>query len=269
MTTMSVTPSPAYIAMPDSVTVADLPPGYPAYLGYVDGNWPTAAELAARFPGAQLVRLTVTGNTLQADGIDVEPGNVNAADARVWVQRKLAADPGFRPVIYASVQGAPNYGMADILARLNGNRISTSRVRLLSAHYGWGPHVCGPDSCRLISVPMDGTQWTSMFKGLNASDVDMSMLAEDFFGPVQTETERLVTELGIVRQGDTGAAVKTVQALCNARTAAQPVTPLKIDGVYGPETAQRVRGLQRAQQSGITVDGVVGPATWPVLLGVA
>jgi len=265
MTTMSVTPSPAYIAMPDSVTVADLPPGYPAYLGYVDGNWPTAAELAARFPGAQLVRLTVTGNTLQADGIDVEPGNVNAADARVWVQRKLAADPGFRPVIYASVQGAPNYGMADILARLNGNRISTSRVRLLSAHYGWGPHVCGPDSCRLISVPMDGTQWTSMFKGLNASDVDMSMLAADFFQtqPDSTETEKIMQKLPVVRQGMTGPAVRRVQGLVMAAGVA-----LTLDGVYGARTVAAVQVVQEAAHLAL-VDGVVGPKTWPVLLGVA
>ena len=265
MTTMSVTPSPAHIPMPDSVTVADLPPGYPAYLGYVDGNWPTAAELAARFPGAQLVRLTVTGNTLQADGIDVEPGNVNAADARVWVQRKLAADPGFRPVIYASVQGAPNYGMADILARLNGNRISTSRVRLLSAHYGWGPHVCGPDSCRLISVPMDGTQWTSMFKGLNASDVDMSMLAADFFQtqPDSTETEKIMQKLPVVRQGMTGPAVRRVQGLVMAAGVA-----LTLDGVYGARTVAAVQVVQEAAHLAL-VDGVVGPKTWPVLLGVA
>ena len=275
MTTMSVTPSPAYIAMPDSVTVADLPPGYPAYLGYVDGEFNTAADLRGRFPAAELVLLTVNGSTTAAHGArvkpgdDVEPGDLAAGSGVGWVMRALAADPASRPVIYASVQGVPGYGMHDVVAELQAVNVPLNRVRLLSAHYGWGPHVCGPDSCRLISVPMDGTQWTSMFKGLNASDVDMSMLAEDFFGPEQTETERLVTELGIVRQGDTGAAVKTVQALCNARTAAQPVTPLKIDGVYGPETAQRVRGLQRAQQSGITVDGVVGPATWPVLLGVA
>jgi len=265
MTTMSVTPSPAHIPMPDSVTVADLPPGYPAYLGYVDGNWPTAAELAQRFPLAQLVRLTVTGNTLQADGIDVEPGNVNAADARVWVQKKLAADPGFRPVIYASVQGAPNYGMADILARLNGNRISVSRVRLLSAHYGWGPHVCGPDSCRLISVPMDGTQWTSMFKGLNASDVDMSMLAADFFQtqPDSTETEKIMQKLPVVRQGMTGPAVRRVQGLVMAAGVV-----LTLDGVYGARTVAAVQVVQEAAHLAL-VDGVVGPKTWPVLLGVA
>jgi Putative peptidoglycan binding domain len=259
------------ISMPDSVNVADLPPGYPAYLGYADGRYANAAELRKRFPGAQLVRLTVTGATLDADGIDVEPGNVNAADARVWVQRKLAAAPGFRPVIYASVRGAANYGMGDILARLNGNRISTKRVRLLSAHYGEGPHICGPHSCGLIDIDMDGTQytndWATPAMRAAGTAIDMSMLSDDYFagpGPAQTETERLVRELGIIRQGMTGEPVKTVQALCNART---PVPELSIDGVFGPRTLATVKAIQADAR--ISADGIVGPDTWPVLLGVA
>ena len=40
-----------------------------------------------------------------------------------------------------------------------------------------------------------------------------------------------------------------------------------IDGVFGPETASAVRVMQ--SQAHITVDGVVGPQTWPVLLGIA
>ena len=254
------------LAMPDSTNVSDLPAGYDAYLGYADGEFANGAELRQRFPAAPLVLLTVTGRTLQADGVDIEPGNLNAANARVWVQKKLAADPAFRPVIYASVQGVPNYGMGDILARLNGNRISTARVRLLSAHYGWGPHICGPASCKLIDVQMDGTQWTSQSKGLNASDIDMSMLAADFFGapaPALTETERLVTELGTVRPGDTGKAVRTVQGLCQARG----MGGVKVDGVFGDITRAEVMQEQNAAR--ITQDGIVGPQTWPVLLGVA
>lgn len=271
MTTMSVTPSPAHIPMPDSVTVADLPPGYPAYLGYVDGEFNTAADLRGRFPAAELVLLTVNGSTTAAHGArvkpgdDVEPGDLAAGSGVGWVMRALAADPASRPVIYASVQGVPGYGMHDVVAELQAVNVPLNRVRLLSAHYGWGPHVCGPDSCRLISVPMDGTQWTSMFKGLNASDVDMSMLAADFFQtqPDSTETERLVQELGIVKAGMSGEAVKTVQALCNARNGGK----LPVDGVFGVQTLFAVKEAQ--VRGKVTADGIVGPATWPALLGVA
>jgi hypothetical protein len=256
------------IAMPDSVTVANLPDGYPAYLGYIDGRYNTAAELAKRFPAAELVLLTVDGSTRAAHGAKVDPGvdselgNLTAAGAVDWVMSAPTA--GLRPVIYASVIGSSGYGMPAVLHAMKVWGLERQEVRLLSAHYGDGPHICGPATCRLIDVPMDGTQWTTMFKGLNGSDVDMSMLADDFFGPPQSETERLVRELGIVRQGMTGEAVKTVQALCNAR-APHPV--LTIDGVFGPSTHGVVVAIQ--QSAHLALDGVVGPLTWPVLLGVA
>lgn len=246
------------LAMPDSTNVADLPPGFPAYLGYADGQWPTAAELAARFPAAKRIILTVTGSTFDADGIDCEPGNVNAAMTRVWVQRKLAAAPDSRPVVYASVQGVPNFGMGDILARLNGNRISRQKVRLLSAHYGAGEHICGPDTCGLIEVAMDGTQWTNAYPGVGGCLVDMSVLVDGFFG--ESWTEKIMQDLPVVREGDTGPAVRTVQGLCCSRGHST-----KIDGVFGVDTYAAVRSVQADGR--LAQDGVVGRLTWPVLLG--
>jgi hypothetical protein len=256
------------IAMPDSVRVPDLPPGYPAYLGYADGDDPTAAELAGRFPDAHRIILTVTGSTIDCDGIDCEPGNANAAMTRVWVQRKLKADPGARPVIYASVIGQPNYGMPDVIAALTRNGIGLDQVRLISAHYtsAQGNHICGPDSCKAIKTPMNGTQWTDSYRTAQGTLVDMSALQDNFFGsPPQSGTEKLVKELGTVGPGDTGNDVRTVQGLCNAR--ALGGKPLVIDGEFGPATESDVLGFQHA--AGITVDGIVGPQTWPVLLGVA
>ncbi len=252
------------LAMPDSTVVANLPPGYDAYLGYIDGDYLTGPELAAKFPAAELVLLTVTGGTLEADGCDVENFDLTPSGGAAWAKRKLGTEPLSRPVLYASVDG-----MGGVLEALDIEGISWSSVRLLSAHFGEGAHICGPASCRLVPVEMDGTQWTSMFKGLNASDIDMSMLADDFFtrSTDLNWTERLVHELGTVSQGMTGAAVRTVQGLCNAREAGGPVTALVIDGVFGPATERMVRGLQ--QRDGITTDGIVGPQTWPVLLGVA
>jgi hypothetical protein len=259
------------IAMPDSVRVPDLPPGYPAYLGYGDGDEPTAAELAGRFPHANRIILTVTGRTIDCDGIDCEPGNVNAAATRVWVQQKLKADPHTRPVIYASVEGQPNYGMPWVLAALERNGVQRAQIRLLTAHYGFGNHICGPDTCKLLDASADGTQWTDSYRTAEGTIVDMSALQDNFFGSsAQTETERLVHELGTVRQGDKGEQVKTVQGCLLARGYAIGVSGILtagIDGVFGPITLSAVRMAQHT--AGIPVDGIVGPRTWPVLLGVA
>jgi peptidoglycan hydrolase-like protein with peptidoglycan-binding domain len=258
------------LAMPDSTIVANLPDGYPAYLGYADGRYNTAAELAKRFPAAELVLLTVSGQMIDAHGSRVSAGaddelfDLNARDAVGWAWGQLERVPGRLPVIYASVIGLPGYGMGDVIKAMSAIGMKRSQAKLLSAHYGDGPHICGPATCRLIDVPMDGTQWTTMFKGLNGSDVDMSILADDFFGPPQSETERLVRELGIVKRGDKGAMVWTVQGLCHAR---RPGAGPLMDGIYGPETMRVVEQLQAAAK--LTVDGVVGPLTWPVLLGVA
>jgi Putative peptidoglycan binding domain len=263
------------ISMPDSTVVENLPDGYPAYLGYADGQWPTGAALAGMFPAAHRVILTVNGSTIsEADGIDCEPGNINAAGTRVWVQRKLIADPGFRPVIYASILGEPNYGMLDVLAALQRNRIARERVRLLTAHYGAGMHICSPRACRAgyaTGITADGTQWTNSYLLGGGITVDMSLLNDNFFGAQnRTGTEKIVQELGTVRQGSTGETVRTAQGCLLARGYAIGVSGVLtagVDGVFGPLTLAAVRQVQA--KAGITVDGVVGPQTWPVLLGVA
>lgn len=61
----------------------------------------------------------------------------------------------------------------------------------------------------------------------------------------------------VVRPGDTGDAVRAVQAIPSASVAAPP---LEIDGVFGPETERYLRFLQRLY--GLDVDGVVGRSTW-------
>ena len=163
------------IAMPDSITPANLPAGYEAYLGYVDGNWPTVAELAARFPSARAVRLTVRGGTTAADGCDVENGDLTPQSAAAWAAWYCASWPSRRPVLYASVDNMPA-----VLAELPGRKVTRERVRLLAAHYGKGVHICGPSTCG-AAFQADGTQWTSTYAGLNGQQIDMSVLADDFF----------------------------------------------------------------------------------------
>lgn len=175
------------IQMPDSTIAGNLPMGYPAYLGYADGNWPTGPRLPQLFPGAKIVRLTVNGSTLdQADGVDCEPGNIDAKGSADWVRRKLAAAPSFLPVVYADL-ASEGYSMSEVLAELAKLGIGREKVRLLSAHYD-GEHVCSPErGCRdargnVITWTADGTQWTSRFPGINGSEIDMSLLSDGFFG---------------------------------------------------------------------------------------
>jgi hypothetical protein len=259
------------IAMPDSIYPANLPGGFAAYLGYLDGRWQTAASLRARFPGARFVTLTVTGEALDADGIDVEEGNPNAASGAAWVKRKLAAAPASRPVVYADLE-TRGYTVTEVLAALAGLGISRQRVRLLTAHYD-GEHVCSASrGCRdangnVITFTADGTQWTSTFPGVGGAAIDMSLLNGDFFSTVSTGTtqldwtEILMQQLPVLQQGATGTAVRTVQGLCAARGHA-----VTVDGSFGPATLTAVRAVQAAGR--VATDGVVGPVTWGVLLGV-
>src|SRR5262249_47349134 len=80
--------------------------------------------------------------------------------------------------------------------------------------------------------------------------------------PTTTNPETIGQQLPLVKTGAAGATVRTVQGLVSARGHA-----VTIDGIYGPNTDAAVRSVQAAGK--IAEDGVVGPATWPVLMGVA
>ena len=62
----------------------------------------------------------------------------------------------------------------------------------------------------------------------------------------------------MLRQGDTGAAVKTLQTRLDAWGAT-----LVVDGDFGPDTLAAVKAFQAAHK--LSVDGIVGPLTWAAL----
>lgn len=251
------------LTMADSITPANLPHGYSAYLGYVDGRWPTAAELRIKFPAAHILTLTVRGGNAAADGCDVETGDLSPASGAAWAARRLAAGV-WRPVLYASVSA-----MHEVISVLAAAGVHRSQVRLLSAHYSGGEHICGPATCKQITVAMDGTQWTDSARGAGGTKIDASLLADGFFGaqpvqPVKPTTswqETMMLALPALKQGATGAAVRTVQGLLMAR--GYTVT---LDGVFGPATKATLERFQTT--SHLTADGTVGPKTWPALLDV-
>lgn len=247
------------LTMADSITPGNLPPGYDAYLGYTDGRWPDFQAEVQRFPGAHIVGLTVLGGNDVADGCDIENGDLSPQSGAAWIAGRIAAG-AHRPIAYASVSAMPS-----LLIELAARGIARASVRLLSAHYGAGEHICGPGTCGLVHIPMDGTQWTDAAPGAGGAAIDASVLADDFFGAAPHPTtwqETMMQALPVLKQGASGGGVRTVQGGLCAR-----FYPVAIDGVFGAKTDAAVRQLQ--QHRGLTVDGVVGPKTWPALMDVA
>lgn len=88
--------------------------------------------------------------------------------------------------------------------------------------------------------------------------------------PSPTPQGDWMTQLPELRQGATGAAVRTLQGLLVARYFHLGTTGQAHDGVdgnLGPITDAAVRTFQG--QHHLAIDGIVGPKTWPALAGVS
>jgi hypothetical protein len=164
------------LRMADSIYVANLPAGWPCYAGYTDGTWPTYAAVKARFPAAAVLSVAVFA-TSGAECCDCEQGDLTPAQVPAWVRRQAARGVK-RPCVYSSVANFPA-----VLRELHAAGIGRAQVRLWSAHYGLGRHICGPASCKYFpGMPQfDGTQWTDQAPGAHGSRIDASLLNDDFF----------------------------------------------------------------------------------------
>ena len=70
------------------------------------------------------------------------------------------------------------------------------------------------------------------------------------------------SDFPLVRQGDRdqeGTNVRKIQYLLRHRGHS-----LGVDGIFGPQTDDRVRRFQRSSR--LVVDGIVGPRTWSALI---
>ena len=167
------------IAMPDSADSRNLLPGYDAYASYVDGgigDQPNAARVAAAFPSAQHLTIALSAGH-DADCLDVEPGAASPSDVPGWIERQHARGIA-RPVVYASVSTMRD----EIIPLIAPGALVGWDPRLWTAHYGLGAHICGPKTCGELPTDADGTQWTDAYPGVGGALIDMSALADDFFG---------------------------------------------------------------------------------------
>ena len=249
----------------DSAYDSAFPRGAQCYAAYLDGqvgSQPNYSWIVAEFPNAHHLSITLSAGE-DADCLDIENGAATPGQAAGWWQRQRKRGLE-RPCLYASA----SVMQASIVPLVRAGTIARPLVRLWSAHYA-GEHICGPGTCGAVSLDADGCQWTDMAFGRS---LDQSLLLADFFGtapppkppapdPVPAWQEAMLNALPVVKPGDQGDAVRTVQGLCIAR--GHPVT---VDGDFGPATASAVAEIQQAR--GLAVDHVVGAATWPALAGV-
>ena len=77
--------------MYDAIDVNNLPVGGDLYAGYDDGNWPDADAIAKRFPGKEVLRITVSPSDDKGIIGDGPPDNGTWAEWVGWVVRRRAA----------------------------------------------------------------------------------------------------------------------------------------------------------------------------------
>jgi hypothetical protein len=171
------------LTMYDSIDLTQFPASVDFAAGYVNGKWPTARELAARYPHAQILTIAVTSGA-DAGALDIETGDATPADAPGWHKRQRARGAA-RPCLYANASTM----QAGIVPLVQSGAIPRAAVRLWSAHYTEVAHICGPRSCRAVSIDMDGTQWTDRAAGRN---LDQSLLLPGFFGAAAAPPPRPV-----------------------------------------------------------------------------
>jgi peptidoglycan hydrolase-like protein with peptidoglycan-binding domain len=238
------------ILMFDDVDVDLLPAGYDAYAGYADGIYANISAIKKRFPSPNVHILTVAvKSTDVADALDVENGDASIVQAPSWF--KLALKGGVtRPALYTSVSNA-----TALVQEMAAAGIPRTAFRLWTAHYGAGQHICGPSTCSGTTESADATQYTSTANGEN---LDESACDPDFFTIVVPSSP---TAESTVSSGDTGTVVHDLQVRLNVWDANPKVAE---DSTFGPGTLTAVKVFQSTHK--LTVDGVVGPATWSVLL---
>ena len=156
----------------------------------------------------------------------------------------------------------------EILPMLSQAGIARSTVRLWTAHYEVGQHICGPGSCGALSVNADGTQWTpnAVVNGQTLV-LDQSLLLENFFTTdptVITEAELQSGQLNNGKNAHTAIAVPPGTAHqiafgCDNGIQGQPPARLRV-AIYDTGPGWHVTNdLRRGRHQGPDPPGLPRP----------
>lgn len=181
--------------MYDTIYNGEFPSGAQAYAAYVDGSigdQPNYAYIVKQFPNAQHLSISLSSG-VNADVLDVEADAAVPGDVPAWYTRQKQRGIQ-RPCVYASVATM----QSSILPVLSQAKISRPDVRLWTAHYEAGEHICGPNSCGYLSTGADGTQWTSNALG---RVLDQSELQDNFFTTDSSATVEAELQSGQLNLG--------------------------------------------------------------------
>ncbi|HEY1699176.1 MAG TPA: peptidoglycan-binding domain-containing protein [Trebonia sp.] len=236
------------------------PPATDGVCIYIGGDTPhvwTRAEVDDQ-PARYRLPVYVRSDPARADAASDVAAAVRQLDAIGAPKRTLvawdvetAADAAYMSAVWYALQNAGwqliDYGSQDTV---HGNDCPDG--------YYWGAAWTGAEHLAVGDVM---TQYAT-FTDYDLSAALPSLPFWDTRPSALTYTEEIMQQLPTIGQGADGTAVRTAQALCEARG-----FTLAIDGIFGPQTKAAVMGAQRAGK--VSVDGIVGPQTWPVLAGVS
>lgn len=144
-------------------SISALPNGLDMYASYIDnfGGWSDLVA-ARESSGAFLLSITIFGG--HAHCADVQTGAMRPSDLPHWLDSVALIDAGMTipvPWVYTS---------ASQMATCN-RYIGSRNVVRWSAHYGHGPHICGPTTCGFPQA--NWTQWDD--KGAQGQNIDRSV----------------------------------------------------------------------------------------------
>lgn len=169
------TPTTVHVAY-DDVTLNLIPPDARTVVAYVDGIYANYEQAKARFPHAEVIGITVTGqHGAHIRFCDCETRDLSVAQTIAWLQEDIAAgydDHG----PYGNVST-----MVEVLAQLDERHVPVERYVTWSAHYGIGEHICAPGTCGYPGLPraVDGTQFTEWAQG---KSLDESAVTQRWLG---------------------------------------------------------------------------------------
>lgn len=164
-------------------------------------------------------------------------------DVRWWNGRRYVRVTGSA----AAIPGTSNHGWgvaADLNTRNGFGDFDTPEYKWLATHgpaYGWTN-----TEGRAIREP-----WHWVYNAKNDRHAK----------PTPTTSKGLAAMLPTIhRKNNTKKATRTAQALLTARG-----FPTSVDGKWGNQTDRNTAAFQKA--NGLTQDKVIGPKTWPKLIG--